>query len=98
MAYKVHSFTFIIPQKTSIDTSVMSNHYERNVNSLKVRKNSEDTSTPLSSSVSQYNLDLHQKDKVVAKSKSRFLSGSRSQLIAQRYIFLFTYFTVIPTG
>ena len=88
-------FLFINLQKTSIDTSIMSNHYERNINSLKIRKNSEDTITPLSSSASQYNLDYEQKDKVSGKSKSRFLSGSRSQLIAQRYTFLLNYFTVI---
>ena len=87
---------FFIPQKTSIDTSIMSSHYERNVNSLKLRKNSEDTTNPLSSSASQYNLDYEQKDKVTGKSKSRFLSGSRSQLIAQRYTILLTYFTLIP--
>ena len=61
----------------------MSHPYERNLNSLKIRKNSDDK-IPLSKSASQYNIDYAHKDKGSAKTKNRFLSGSRSQLIAQR--------------
>ena len=68
---------------SATDTTIMSHPYERNINSLKIKKNSEDT-TPLSSSASQYNLDYDHKDKLNGKTKSRFLSGSRSQLLAQR--------------
>ena len=73
---------------TALDTSFASNHsHERNINSLKIRKNSQNADTtiqPLSSSASQYNLDYDPKDKINIRSKNRFLSGSRSQLIAQR--------------
>merc|ERR1711902_35846 len=48
-----------------------------------MKKNSEELA-PLSSSASQYNLDYDHKDiKVNGRNKSRFLSGSRSHLIAQ---------------
>ena len=49
-----------------------------------MKKKSEEQA-PLSSSASQYNLDYDHKDiKISGKTKSRFLSGSRSHLIAQR--------------
>ena len=77
------NFQKSIPSAIDI-TSGLSSQQERNVNSLKMKKNSEELA-PLSSSASQYNLDYDHKDiKVNGRNKSRFLSGSRSHLIAQR--------------
>ena len=90
LAFHVHEILSSLQKTltTALDTSFTSNHsHERNINSLKIRKNSHNadgTIPPLSSSASQYNLDYDHKDKINIRSKNRFLSGSRSQLIAQR--------------